>query len=552
MRINMTISVQLKHLLFRWGMFFMTFTLPFFCIAAEDADRTQINFEFKGDDGLRGWSVSRQAVAKPHPNHLELHGNGWDAKIFRVIHLPAGRYVAFGSASGKVMIKIIGIDWKTTYLPFNLSTDKDAWKTDKDGWRIDYRDFEVPGGDYYLVVQVHAENGEAGIQSLKIESAPPKTIDKDTPTPEALAKETATLPIVRGFMAGYLTREDCVKLGHFPPADGSNMFMDMRNFGANVVRLNIWPHGMWPGMAAKNDFWEKSLPVMLDYVESNVALARAAGLKVALVCMFPPPVGGKLINHGSEAFWKNPETAETMSRLWKAIAVRMLPYRDAIYGYDLFNEPLDWGQLPYEPREWRSIAIRIIKAIRSVDKTAWIIYEPGPGGYFRGFQNFVPLPDTRVIYSIHTYDPGDFCMQGVREVPVGELNAPNDFINIRYPSVIKGVVWDKKKIERNLAVARELQEKWHVPIYVGEFSIIRHAPKDDAVRWLKDVTDIFDSYGWSWTYHAFRESKLWSLEHDEKYWDRKKEPGLGPLPVNYETERAKVIKNAFKKNWNSN
>jgi len=507
---------------------------------------SNIEFNFKGEDALKGWIVTKSVTAVYHDDHLEIIGNGWDSKIFRVVELPAGRYVAYGCGAGSIKILVLGLDWKTTYLPFNLSTGKDAWKTDTNGWRMDYRDFEVPGGKCYLTVQVNAEKDTARIKSLKIIAAPPKEMDKDTPTPEALAKETAKLPVVRGFMAGYLSTEDCRRLGHVIPTN-ENIYSDMREWGANVVRLNIWPVFSWPGLA-NADFWNKGLPVVLNYIESNVILAQKAGLKVALDCHFPPPVGTNLINHGTAAFWKNPQTAPSLARFWKAIAKRMLPYRDSIYGYDLFNEPLDWDQLPYEPREWRSVAIEIIKAIRLVDKDVWIIYEPGPGGYFRGFQNFVPLPDTRVIYSIHTYDPGEFCMQGVSAVTIGELNAPNDITNVHYPSTIKGVLWNKKKLEQNLAVVRELQLTWHVPIYVGEFSVVRHAPRADAVQWLTDVIDIFESYGWSWTYHSFRESKLWSLEHDEAFWDRKKNPGMGPLPTTNETERAKMFKRALLKN----
>ncbi len=39
-------------------------------------------------------------------------------------------------------------------------------------------------------------------------------------------------------------------------------------------------------------------------------------------------------------------------------------------------------------------------------------------------------------------------------------------------------------------------------------------PVDSAVRYLRDVTGIFNRHGWSWTYHAFREWDGWSVEHE--------------------------------------
>lgn len=91
----------------------------------------------------------------------------------------------------------------------------------------------------------------------------------------------------------------------------------------------------------------------------------------------------------------------------------------------------------------------------------------------------------------------------------------------------------------------EFQKKWHVPIYVGEFSVIRWAPKNDAVLWLTDVIDLLESRSWSWSYHAFRENTCWSLEHDGKYRAKSKPT---PSPVSYVTERAKVVKKALLKN----
>ena len=496
-------------------------------------------FSFAGPKSLSGWNLTKSTKAIPHDDYLELQGSSWDSKIFRVINLPPGRYVVFGRAAEKTMVKIMSLDWKKTLLNFNLSTAKDTWKTDKDGWRIDYRDFESPGGKLYLIIQVRAKTGTAKIKSLKIESAPPKQVSKDTPTPAELAKETATLKTTRGFMMGYVH-----KFPPYPEPETGNIYNEVKKWGANNARLSIWPALKWRKLAYK-DFWNKGLPVLLDYLEENAKLARKAGIKLILDCHFPPPVGGKLLNHASEAFWKNPESTTAMCRLWKAIAERMLPYKDTIWGYDLFNEPLDWGQIPYEPREWRAMAIKIIKTIRSIDKDTWIIYEPGPGGLLRGFEKLVPLPDKRVIYSPHFYFPYEFCAQGVTAIEGTDLPKIMAQINVRYPSTIKGVLWNKQQLERTLASVDEFQKKWNVPIYVGEFSIIRWAPKRDAVRWLEDVLDLFETRGWSWSYHAFRENSCWSLEHDEKY--RLKGAPAPPM-VEYKTDRAKVILKYFRKN----
>jgi hypothetical protein len=53
-----------------------------------------------------------------------------------------------------------------------------------------------------------------------------------------------------------------------------------------------------------------------------------------------------------------------------------------------------------------------------------------------------------------------------------------------------------------------------VPIYVGEFSAIRWAP--GAADYIRDLIELFEEYGWSWTYHAFAEWHGWDTEYNEQ------------------------------------
>lgn len=59
----------------------------------------------------------------------------------------------------------------------------------------------------------------------------------------------------------------------------------------------------------------------------------------------------------------------------------------------------------------------------------------------------------------------------------------------------------------------DFQCTYNVHIYIGEFSAIRWAPGDNACAYLRDAIEIFEQYGWDWSYHAFREWNGWSVEH---------------------------------------
>jgi aryl-phospho-beta-D-glucosidase BglC (GH1 family) len=346
---------------------------------------------------------------------------------------------------------------------------------------------------------------------------------KSLPDPDALAKEHPSPAVVRGFMVGSFGQKDA---------------QDLKAWGANVIRLQFSPASFAYRM--NKDIWE-AWPELLNQLETKVRIARDNGLKVVLDLHQPPFQNVKSFDYAE--FWSRTDLEGPFCKLWTDVAKRFQPYKESIWGYDILNEPLDRTQLPGVTKEWRPLAIKIIEAIRKVDPDTWIVFEPGPGSLFSGFKDLEPLPDKHVIYSAHFYTPQDFTHQGVFNIKVTDLAKAMEKINLNYPSDTKR--WNRQALEKTLKDADEFQAKWKVPIYVGEFSVIRWAPKEAATNWLKDVIDMVESRGWSWSYHAFREFHGWSLEHDEQFW---REGMPSPQPITYETERAKIIKTTLLKN----
>ncbi len=179
---------------------------------------------------------------------------------------------------------------------------------------------------------------------------------------------------------------------------------------------------------------------------------------------------------------------------------------------------------------WRELATKVAETIRAIDPGKPVVVEPGPWGGPAGFDSFTPLDLEGVIYSCHMYQPHQFTHQGVRTIPVG----------LRYRGVIGGEQWDKERIREALVPARDFQQTFNVAMYLGEFSAIRWAPDNSAYRYLKDVIDIFEEYGWDWSYHAFREWEGWSVEHTTDRENR--EPSATP------TDREQLLRSWYAKN----
>ena len=209
-------------------------------------------------------------------------------------------------------------------------------------------------------------------------------------------------------------------------------------------------------------------------------------------------------------------------------------FRDSpvIWGYDLANEPVE-DEVAEGCDDWQALATRTARAVREIDSRHAIIIEPAPWGGPESLDNLEPLPVPGVVYSVHVYVPHEFTHQGVH----------NESTGLKYPGEIAGKRWDKEQLRRVLQPVRDWQRDYGVHMYIGEFSAIRWAPDDSAYRYLKDCIELFEDYGWDWSYHAFREWNGWSVEHGP---DRQQ-----TSPSAAQTSREKLLRSWFERNAKS-
>ena len=110
-----------------------------------------------------------------------------------------------------------------------------------------------------------------------------------------------------------------------------------------------------------------------------------------------------------------------------------------------------------------------------------------------------------------------------------------------YPGKFLGANWDFESLKARLRPVREFQRRHQAKIYVGEFSARACAP--GAERYLEDSIRAFEEAGWDWTYHAFREAKIWSLEYAG--------PTDDTLVPSNDNPRKRILLNAFRRNRSS-
>lgn len=365
------------------------------------------------------------------------------------------------------------------------------------GWVRWYGTWHIPdyAGNFNLVFGHAGKDGVAEYKDVRILNVPLPALAKPEKFDPAKHKTR-----YRGAVAGRLRSEEDFR--YFAEELGGNLLRWQFLHGGPESFKSAEEYLTW-GRARIRELQEK-LPFFRKYnIRFVIDLHRGAGQVNA-------------INNNLNLWEKAQQDA--MIQLWREIA---LAFKDEplVYGYDLLNEPNDKnydvrsGALDRE-RLYEAMA----KAVREIDPETPVIFQ-------ESYQfNAFDIPNA--IYSPHTYEPGEYTHQGV----IHNLDP------LKYPDPAKG--WDRAFLKRMAQPIRDFQLKYNVRIYVGEFGCVAWAKGSE--QWFKDWISIFEEYNWDWTYHAYREALLWSVEHDG--------PSRRQMRPAENTLRKQVITEALKKN----
>ncbi|MBR3086122.1 MAG: cellulase family glycosylhydrolase [Kiritimatiellae bacterium] len=383
----------------------------------------------------------------------------------------------------KVMMPFTPPGGETQYPQTPNENGSFDWKT----WSM-VRDFGQPAKGPSIVLGLEFAAGEFEVDAVRIyrvreipdaEVVPPAVNEVAARIPRGpYARGGANPAAHRGTMVGYRMEEDDVAT--------------LASWGANLIRLQIGGPAMVE--AATTDAWFVALSNRLDWCGGVMDRCARHGIKVVLDLHVGPgcAVSKNAANLLPKDYLGHAYDPADLVRAWRIIASR---FRDhpATYGYDLLNEP------SVDPETWRSICRKVIAAIREIDPaTPCVVQIPSVTDKAR-----YRLDEPNIIYSPHFYSPNELTHCGV-----GGANT----IRWSYPGYINGVWWDKEQLRVALKPWIEFQRAHpDAPILVGEFSCILWSKGAD--RWIRDCIELFEEYGWSWCYHAYREWPAWDVEY---------------------------------------
>jgi aryl-phospho-beta-D-glucosidase BglC (GH1 family) len=244
------------------------------------------------------------------------------------------------------------------------------------------------------------------------------------------------------------------------------------------------------------------------WLDWNIAEAKKNGIRLVLNMHYPHG-GFQSLGNGTE-LWRDRALQKRLISLWVEIAKR---YKNetAVAAFDLVNEPVVPKLASKEETlaQWPKLAQEITAAIRTVD-TEHLIFierlnavkdlETGIADWdidMNGEMNFFLIDDINVAYEFHNYDPFAFTHQnaGWVESTIGVFTS--------YPNADFG----KGDLERMYLRFLEFGKRHNVPLYLGEFGVIRHGFEEGrgGERWIKDALDLCKKHRINYNYHTYHE-----------------------------------------------
>ena len=206
-----------------------------------------------------------------------------------------------------------------------------------------------------------------------------------------------------------------------------------------------------------------------------------------------------------EIFFHDKALQDRFIALWRSLAARYGGHESV--AFDLLNEVIS----PNVVDAWNDIVERTVTAIREIAPDTWIVV----GGVCYNNVRSVPLlaapHDARVVHNFHCYEPMIFTHQKaywVEGMPsdldvdypgdIDEYKALSKQLNFDLAGAIEGQEPDAlgpKFFESLFAPAIKSAERYDVPLYCGEYGVIDQAPAEAAVRWHRDIGQVFDKHG---------------------------------------------------------
>lgn len=275
--------------------------------------------------------------------------------------------------------------------------------------------------------------------------------------------------------------------GPLPPDERALDFMVENGFDFVRIPLN---YGYW---TRDFDYLNPDARV-LEHIDGYLKACHARGLHVSLNLHRAP---GYCINGNSlerHNLWHDKVAQEGFIFLWTHFAERYQHLSSAQLSFDLLNEPPALGQYGMTREVHAALIRRVVAAIRTVSPEREIVIDGLDGGNLA----MPELADLEVIQSGRGYQP-----MAVSHFEASWYEGSPGLPPPQYPGTVwNGQNWTLETLRKFYAPWRDLERKG-VRVHIGEFGCYNKTPNDVALRWFRDLFQVFRELGWGYALWEF-------------------------------------------------
>jgi endoglucanase len=240
-------------------------------------------------------------------------------------------------------------------------------------------------------------------------------------------------------------------------------------------------------------------PAYLAKLDTLVNQAVAARLGIIL-CMI-----------SKQHPWSDTTDVEMVwTSAWRQLATRYKSVSATWLFFEVANEPeiSDRGR-------WQTIQDRMLSAIRTIMPDHTVLLTGSPIQMVWSLPD-APSSDPNVVYTWHLYQPLIFTTQGAAWTmpPLTQfagLAYPPDRTNIERltneettRNLVDYARNGSQKIREEVDLSRDWSRAHHIPVMVTEFGVVRDAPSESRLNWLRQARERIEAANEGWTIWEYR------------------------------------------------
>jgi endoglucanase len=261
------------------------------------------------------------------------------------------------------------------------------------------------------------------------------------------------------------------------------------------------------------------------FIETNVALVdrairqlHEADLAVIVDLHSTSQADSDAANYSASL--EDPAFVDIYVQFWSDYAAHLSQFDPDMTIFGLMNEPVFYD----DPSAWLAIQERLLEAARVSAPEHTFLATGARWSSIDTLLEMTPLEDGNIIYEFHFYEPFIFTHQGATWAG----DPWEEFRDVPYPSspeAVEGIgaglseqagdylnwygqeSWNRDSLDERIGQAAAWGEEHGVYLLCDEFGVYsNYAPQIDRAVWIRDVREIFESYGIGWAMWEYDDS----------------------------------------------